>query len=93
MIYTHFCGSWGHYTCLSWLPTFFSEELNLNLTDAAWVSILPPLGSMVITSIAAPFADNLISSGVDTTKVNHCLEDEKGINKNLLAPILVAPLY
>ena len=36
---------------------------------------------MVITSIAAPFADNLISSGVDTTKVNHCLEDEKGINK------------
>uniref|UniRef100_A0ACD5YC60 Uncharacterized protein n=1 Tax=Avena sativa TaxID=4498 RepID=A0ACD5YC60_AVESA len=69
MIYAHFCGSWGHYTCLSWLPTFFSEELDLNLTEAAWVSILPPLGSMVITSIAAPFADNLISTGVDTTKV------------------------
>ncbi|CAM0953012.1 unnamed protein product [Alopecurus aequalis] len=69
MIYAHFCGSWGHYTCLSWLPTFFSEQLNLNLAEAAWVSILPPLGSMIITSIAAPFADNLISSGVDTTKV------------------------
>ncbi|XP_047046857.1 probable anion transporter 5, chloroplastic [Lolium rigidum] len=69
MIYVHFCGSWGHYTCLSWLPTYFSEELDLNLTEAAWVSILPPLGSMIITSIAAPFADNLISSGVDTTKV------------------------
>ncbi|GJM99507.1 hypothetical protein PR202_ga16611 [Eleusine coracana subsp. coracana] len=61
MIYAHFCGSWGHYT----------EELNLNLTEAAWVSVLPPLGSMVITSIAAPFADNLISNGVDTTKVNN----------------------
>lgn len=23
MIYVHFCGSWGHYTCLSWLPTYF----------------------------------------------------------------------
>ncbi|XP_025799297.1 probable anion transporter 6, chloroplastic isoform X1 [Panicum hallii] len=69
MIYAHFCGSWGHYTCLSWLPTFFSEELNLNLTEAAWVSVLPPLGSIVITSIAAPFADNLIANGVDTTKV------------------------
>ncbi|CAN6205081.1 unnamed protein product [Urochloa humidicola] len=69
MIYAHFCGNWGHYTCLSWLPTFFSEELNLNLTEAAWVSVLPPLGSMVITSIAAPFADNLISNGVGTTKV------------------------
>ncbi|KAJ6435755.1 hypothetical protein OIU84_000886 [Salix udensis] len=44
MIYAHFCGSWGHYTCLSWLPSYFSEELSLNLTEAAWVSILPSLG-------------------------------------------------
>lgn len=69
MIYAHFCGSWGHYTCLSWLPTYFSEELDLNLTEAAWVSILPSLGSILITSIAAPFADNLISNGVETTTV------------------------
>ncbi|KAJ6699871.1 SOLUTE CARRIER FAMILY 17 [Salix purpurea] len=46
MIYAHFCGSWGHYTCLSWLPSYFSEELSLNLTEAAWVSILPPLASV-----------------------------------------------
>ncbi|XAR66841.1 hypothetical protein NMG60_11013190 [Bertholletia excelsa] len=69
MIYAHFCGSWGHYTCLSWLPTFFSEELNLNLTEAAWVSVLPPLTSIFVTSIAAQFADNLIASGVETTLV------------------------
>lgn len=69
MIYTHFCGSWGHYTCLSWLPTYFSEELDLNLTEAAWVSVLPPLASILVTSIAAPFADNLISTGVETTTV------------------------
>lgn len=69
MIYTHFCGSWGHYTCLSWLPTYFSEELNLNLTEAAWVSILPPLASIFVTSVASQLADNLISSGVDTTTV------------------------
>ncbi|ERN14304.1 hypothetical protein AMTRI_Chr13g90530 [Amborella trichopoda] len=69
MIYVHFCGSWGHYTCLSWLPTYFSEELDLNLTEAAWVSVLPPLASIIVTSIAAPFADNLISNGVETTTV------------------------
>ncbi|XP_058111466.1 probable anion transporter 5, chloroplastic isoform X4 [Magnolia sinica] len=69
MIYAHFCGSWGHYTCLSWLPTYFSEELDLNLTEAAWVSVLPPMASILVTSIAAPFADNLISSGVETTTV------------------------
>ncbi|XP_078443635.1 phosphate transporter 4;5 isoform X2 [Wolffia australiana] len=69
MIYAHFCGSWGHYTCLSWLPTFFSEELDLNLTEAAWVTVLPSLGSIFVTSIAATFADNLISRGVETTTV------------------------
>ncbi|KAG9448468.1 hypothetical protein H6P81_008433 [Aristolochia fimbriata] len=69
MIYAHFCGSWGHYTCLSWLPTYFSEELNLNLMEAAWVSVLPPLASIIVTSVASVFADNLISSGVETTTV------------------------
>ncbi|XP_049933454.1 probable anion transporter 6, chloroplastic isoform X1 [Nymphaea colorata] len=115
MIYAHFCGSWGHYTCLSWLPTYFrlrgacptlerkrerervrnascslvgteasgcwketrsrscqdfqSEELSLNLTEAAWVSLLPPLASIAVTSIAATFADTLISNGVETTVV------------------------
>ncbi|KAI6682330.1 hypothetical protein NL676_036211 [Syzygium grande] len=69
MIYVHFCGSWGHYTCLSWLPTYFSEELNLNLTEAAWVSILPPLASIFVTGVASQFADNLIANGVETTKV------------------------
>ncbi|KAF7149447.1 hypothetical protein RHSIM_Rhsim03G0252700 [Rhododendron simsii] len=69
MIYAHFCGSWGHYTCLSWLPTYFSEELSLNLTEAAWVSVLPPLASIFVTGIASQFADNLISNGVETTTV------------------------
>ncbi|XP_015879558.3 probable anion transporter 6, chloroplastic isoform X1 [Ziziphus jujuba] len=69
MIYAHFCGSWGHYTCLSWLPTYFSEELNLNLTEAAWVSILPPLASIFVTNLSAQFADNLIGNGVETTMV------------------------
>ncbi|KAL0289854.1 UNVERIFIED_CONTAM: putative anion transporter 6, chloroplastic [Sesamum angustifolium] len=69
MIYAHFCGSWGHYTCLSWLPTYFSEELNLDLAEAAWVSVLPPLASVVVTSIASQLADSLISKGVETTVV------------------------
>lgn len=69
MNYAHFCGSWGHFTCLSWLPTYFSEELNLNLTEAAGVSLLPPLASIFVTGIAAQFADNLIAKGVDTTVV------------------------
>lgn len=33
------------------------------------VSILPPLASIFVTSIASQIADNLISSGVQTTTV------------------------
>ncbi|KAH9805395.1 putative anion transporter 6 [Citrus sinensis] len=33
------------------------------------VSILPPLASVLVTSIAAQFADNLIATGVETTMV------------------------
>ncbi|EPS61633.1 hypothetical protein M569_13162, partial [Genlisea aurea] len=69
MIYAHFCGSWGYYTCLSWLPTYFSQELNLNLAEAAWVSILPPLASVFISSFASQLADDLIAKGVETTVV------------------------
>ena len=61
-----FCGNWGHYTFLSWLPTYFSEALHLNLTNAALVAILPSLGSILVSSIAAPFADTLISKWVET---------------------------
>ncbi|RWV95244.1 hypothetical protein GW17_00042141, partial [Ensete ventricosum] len=38
-------------------------------TSLLQVSILPSLGSILITSMAAPLADNLISNGVETTTV------------------------
>jgi hypothetical protein len=38
------------------------------------VSILPPLASIFVTSIAAQVADNLIANGVETTTV--CRETE-----------------
>jgi len=69
MIYAHFCGNWGHYTLLSWLPTYFSQELHLNLTNAALLSILPPLASVAVTSVAAPLADHYISAGYDVTMI------------------------
>lgn len=69
MIYTHFCGNWGHYCNLAWLPSYFSEELNLDLTNAALVAVLPPLGGIFVSGFASTMADHLISKGVDTTFV------------------------
>ncbi|MCO5603255.1 hypothetical protein L7F22_057403 [Adiantum nelumboides] len=85
MIYTHFCGNWGHYCVLAWLPTYFREELNLSLTNAALVSIVPPLGGMFVSSFAATMADHLISKGVDATFIPAHIfiakfKDEEGYN-------------
>ncbi|GAQ92627.1 major facilitator superfamily [Klebsormidium nitens] len=69
MMYVHFAGNWGHFTLLAWLPTYFSEVLHLDLTHAALVSILPPLASVVMSSVAAPWADGLIAAGTPVTQV------------------------
>jgi len=69
MIYAHFCGNWGHYSLLSWLPTYFSDELHLTLTQAALLAIFPPLASVAVSSAAGPLADHLISRGYDITLV------------------------
>ncbi len=37
LAYVHFCNNWFHYTMLAWLPTYFSETLDLNLSQAAQV--------------------------------------------------------
>lgn len=39
------------------------------MTEAAWVSVLPPLASIFVTTIASQLADNLIANGVETTTV------------------------
>lgn len=39
------------------------------MAGAAWVSVLPSLASVIVTNLAAQFADNLISRGVETTTV------------------------
>lgn len=38
MIYAHFCGNWGHYSLLSWLPTYFRWRLFL-LCLYSWVFV------------------------------------------------------
>ena len=35
LAYVHFCNNWFHYTMLAWLPTYFTDTLDLNLSQAA----------------------------------------------------------
>ena len=48
LAYVHFCNNWFHYTMLAWLPTYFTDTLDLNLSQAAqvrwWPCLLLPNG-------------------------------------------------
>lgn len=69
LAYTHFCNNWFHYTMLAWLPTYFTDSLSLDLTGAAFVSILPPIAAIVVSAIAGSTADALISRGTQIATV------------------------
>ncbi|KAJ9688790.1 hypothetical protein PVL29_014439 [Vitis rotundifolia] len=58
---------------ISWSRTISSKKsLNTSLKDlgaSLKVSVLPPLASIFVTTIASQLADNLIANGVETTTV------------------------
>ncbi|EIE18552.1 MFS general substrate transporter, partial [Coccomyxa subellipsoidea C-169] len=69
LAYTHFCNNWFHYTMMAWLPTYFTDTLSLSLTQAAQVSLLPPIAAIGISLTAGPLADGLIERGWPVARV------------------------
>ena len=65
----HFVHNWFHYTMLAWLPSYFIDTMSLPLSSAAKISLLPPIAALVVSGIAGPSADALISRGVPTGTV------------------------
>lgn len=53
---------------LAWLPSYFVETLNLDLAGASHLALIPPVAALLVSVIAGPFADHLLSSG---WKVSH----------------------
>lgn len=54
---------------LAWLPTYFSDTLSLTLSQAAGVSLLPPVAAIAASAIAGPTADALIARGWPVARV------------------------
>lgn len=69
LAFTHFCANYFHYTMLTWLPSFFSKTLQLDVSQAALVSVIPPILSISFAAVAGSLADKLVEMGWETTKV------------------------
>ena len=69
LAFVHFVGNWGTYVVLAWLPTYFTEEVGLSLTNASLLTLLPPVANIAVGTLAGPTADRLIQRGTDLTLV------------------------
>ena len=69
LAYVHFCNNWGFYVLLAWLPSYFTQELGVNLTNASLFTLLPPLANIVVASFVGPLADSALERGVAPTIV------------------------
>ena len=74
LMYVHYCQNWGFYVLLAWLPSYFTDELGVTLTNASLLTLLPPLANVAMASVAAPTADRLISSGMEVTRVRKTMQ-------------------
>ena len=69
VITAHFCHNWGYYTLLAWLPSYFESVLDLSLTGAATISLVPYLAMASMTPVVGMVADGLQERGYSTTNV------------------------
>ena len=74
LTYIHFCNNWAQYSILAWLPTFYKDELGMELHEAAQLALLPALAGIAVSFVAAPLADNLVERGVGVTRVRKLMQ-------------------
>ena len=56
LAYVHFCNNWGFYVLLAWLPSYFTQELGVTLTNASLFTLCPPLANIAVASFVGPLA-------------------------------------
>lgn len=53
----------------AWLPSYFSDALSLNLTQASQAALFPPIAAIAASAIASPIADSVVAKGTPVALV------------------------
>ena len=64
-----FCGNWGLYFLLAWLPSYFKDVQGLSIASAGFFSAAPWGGYFVFANLAAIISDAATSRGANGTAV------------------------
>jgi ACS family sodium-dependent inorganic phosphate cotransporter len=84
LMFTHLTHNWLNYTMLSWLPTYFTDTLSVDLQHAAQFALLPPLASVAISAVAGRMADALIARSVPVPMVRKLAQTTAFVSPALL---------
>ncbi|KAG2486558.1 hypothetical protein HYH03_014729 [Edaphochlamys debaryana] len=74
LMVTHFCNNMYYFTLLSWLPTYFVQDLGMDLSQASLMSMVPALSGFVVSNIAGRFADGLLARGMPLPTVRKTVQ-------------------
>ncbi len=74
IIINHFCSNWGFYVILTWLPTYFTQALGVDLRQVGLYAILPWLVMFVMANVAGWIADSLLQRGLSVTFVRKLMQ-------------------
>ncbi|HEY7378254.1 MAG TPA: MFS transporter [Steroidobacteraceae bacterium] len=66
---THFCHNWALYLLLSWLPSYFREQLGLSISNAGLFAAAPWLAAFASANLTAIVVDKAISAGAPVIRM------------------------
>jgi MFS transporter, ACS family, solute carrier family 17 (sodium-dependent inorganic phosphate cotransporter), other len=74
IVINHFCSNWGFYVILTWLPTYFTQALGVNLSQVGLYTILPWLVMFLMANVAGWIGDTLLKRGLSVTFVRKLMQ-------------------
>ncbi|MGL4541792.1 MAG: ACS family MFS transporter [Polymorphobacter sp.] len=74
LIINHFASNWVLYLALAWLPSYFRDVQQLDVTNAGLFAVGPWLSYFVVGNIAAWFSDRAIARGLTITRVRKVMQ-------------------
>ncbi|KAG2451983.1 hypothetical protein HYH02_003754 [Chlamydomonas schloesseri] len=74
LMVTHFCNNMYYFTLLSWLPTYFVKDLDMDLSQASFMSMVPAMTGFVVSNLAGRFADWLLAGGMPLPTVRKTVQ-------------------
>ena len=69
LMFTHFCNNWFNYTMLAWLPSYFTQTLDVGLSQASQISLFPSATGVAVSILAGQVADKLLDGGMPVRRV------------------------